>query len=769
MRKVLVPLFVGLFVLASLLWFGGRWVLSLSVADYDGKIPVEVVDSPVDITFDAKGIPQIWAQTDKDMFAALGWVHASERLFQMTLLRRLAAGKLSEIFGKSTFDMDLFQRKIGFARKAANDVHDLSADDLTLLQSYCNGINAWIHSKKILPPEFVVLRLTPRDWRPQDCLAVLLYQTWFSHALMDRDRKFSKLIETFGKDVEKAILAYKQWSPPTVDDGALQSLFQDTSFPMQITNASNSWVVAPERSASGQALHASDPHLLINQIPAPWYLVGMHSEEGTNVLGVTAPGIPFVAMGHNENVAYAFTVASVDIIDYTREDVPVGNRLQVKTSRGPEDMHVLHESIQVKGESQPRQAEILTTSRGVVIERDSTTVLSLKWAGFDFSAAQIVHSGMALHRVEDFEHFRKLVTALGALDANWTYSDKNGNIGYQLGVPIPKRLIKDTYMERKGEDAQSKWQGYVPFDKTPFSFNPVKGWLATCNNQIVPEPWLKDLPGFYDPYRITRAVTWLSEKEQYGLKDFETMQMDRISGVALRWKELCAEGADKLGNVELASELRKWNGAMVVENHTAAIFDLWWIFISKALFEDDLEENWRDGSIIKEEVLTENVTPVIDNMKTPDVVETPVDISAMALDVALKKAQNKTYGDISQLLVVHPLSRMKILDAWLSLNRGPFANGGDNGSLNSNFQSYDPKSGIFKTVAGPSMRYLLDWSDVDGFTMNINFGQSGNPFSPHYDDFFEFNREGRRWTVPFSKTNVSAKSVSVLTLQPDRS
>jgi len=765
-KKILVSVFVGSFALLSLLWFGGRWVLSLSVADYEGDVPLAVVDHPVEITFDAKGIPQVWAQTDEDLFAALGWLHASERLFQMELVRRLSQGRLAEIFGDALFELDAMQRRLGFARKAAADAPALRPEDMTLLQVYCDGINAWIAHKQILPPEFVVLQLKPEPWRPEDCLSVLLYQTWFSHALMDKDRKFAELLETFGSDLAKALQAYKRWSPPTVDGGVLQSLFRDTAFPWQVTLASNSWVVAPEKSVSGAALHASDPHLIINQSPGPWYIAGLHSASGTNVLGVTSVGIPFVAMGHNGTVAYAFTVASVDIIDYTTLACHPDDSLQVRTPNGYEPVDVLHEEIYVKGEKVPRSVRVLNTPRGVVVERDSSSVLALKWAGFDFPMSDVVHAALKLHRVSNFDDFRKLVTSIGALDANWTYSDRQGNIGYQLGVPIPRRAVANTYLPGRGEDKKSDWTGYVALDKTPFSLNPAKGWLATCNNQVVTGPWLKALPGFYDPYRITRATDWLSQKETFSAADFEPMQLDQISGVALRWKGLCADGADKLGKADLAHEIRQWNGAMVVENETAAVFALWWQFISQALFEDDLGDDWRTGSLIKEEVLTENLTAVIDNSKTEDVVETQVDISAQALQTALRQVQGKRYGDISRLLVSHPLSRVAVLDAWLNLNRGPFENGGDNGSLNANFQMYDAEQGVFRAVAGPSMRYILDWSDVDGFTINTNLGQSGNPFSPHYDDFLEFNRQGERWNVPFSKAAVYERSVSVLTLLP---
>jgi penicillin amidase len=206
-----------------------------------------------------------------------------------------------------------------------------------------------------------------------------------------------------------------------------------------ITTASNSWAVAPSRSASGAALHASDPHLSIDQAPGLWYLAGLHSEEGLNVVGVTYAGAPFVVMGHNDTIAYSFTVASVDLIDYF-DDAPVST---------------LREEIRVKGEQTPRVLEVKSGSRGVMID-DKT---SLHWAGFDFEPATITDSAVRLQKAKTFDEFRSAVTGFGALDANWIYSDRAGNIGYQLGAPVPIRDY-DTCKRQSARDPRAVWRGY---------------------------------------------------------------------------------------------------------------------------------------------------------------------------------------------------------------------------------------------------------------------------------------------------------------------
>lgn len=766
MRKVIIAVLGGLVILAGLLWFGGRWVLSFSTADYQGEIAVRGVKNPVEITFDARGIPQIWAKNESDLYFSLGWLHASERLFQMELTRRLVRGELSEIFGEAAYHVDKRQRLLGFRKKGRLDSESLSPESRQILGQYCAGINAWISAKKILPPEFVVLGFSPKRWQIKDCVSILIYQTWYAHALADRDEQYGELIGKLDGELSEILRRYQPWSPPTVSDNFLQKMFQTEHFPFRMTNASNSWVISPQKSASGAAIHASDPHLNVSSVPGFWYIAGLHSNDGTNVLGVTTPGIPSVVMGHNAQIAYAFTVAAVDVIDYYTLNRHPNDSLLVQMPDGYQAMQVEEIQIAVQGESRRRVEKLYYTDYGPVIHMDSTQVTCLHWAGTDFNGAEMLDAGLALQKADNFEDFRKYVTSFGALDVNWTYSDIHGNIGYQLGAPIPRRNYLNTFEIQAGADAARQWQGYHPLNETPYVFNPAEGWAVTCNNQIVSEKWPYDLPGFYDPYRITRATKLLREKEIFSVADAQKMQLDRVSGVAMRWKSLMADGANLLENSKLVAEINQWDGTMTVESQTAALFRLWWMFISKSLFEDELADDWKSGRFIKEEVLSANDWQVIDDRRTPDKIETARDISAFTLKYVLKNFSRQTYGDLSILHVQHPLSRVKILDAWLKLNRGPFPMGGDNGTLNANFNYWMPDQQKFSCAAAPSMRFVLDWADVDGFTINGNLGQSGNPFSPHYDDFLMMMQNGQRWNVPFSREKVYQKKQNLLRLIP---
>jgi penicillin amidase len=715
-----------LLVVATLLWFGVPLYLKRSVARYDGSVRAGV-GAPVEITFDAKGIPQIWAKTDGDAFFAIGYLHGSERLFQLELVRRLARGELSEVFGEAAYETDLFQRQIGFARQV--DASKLTPVARAAMQRYVDGINHSIDTARLLAPELVLLRIRPRAWTIEDCLAISNYQTWFSYQLMDQDQKYQRMIEKIGLPAEALSRAGHPWSPPTVPD-------------LRITTASNSWAIAPSRSSTKAALHAADPHLSIDQVPGLWYLAGLHSEEGLDIVGVTYAGAPFVVMGHNDAIAFSFTVASIDLIDYY-DDAP----------RGP----AIAEEIRVKGEERPRVVEVRRGARGVMIDAKT----SLRWAGFDFEPASITDAALRLQKARNFDEFRGAVTRFGALDANWIYSDRAGNIGYQLGAPIPLRDY-DSYTRQRANDARTTWRGYRALAETPHALNPAQGFLASANNQPVSRNWPYVIPGFYDPYRIVRANALLPSRHTPA--EMRATQLDLVSGIATRWKALAEQGARAAGLTSEAQLLAQWDGRMSADSEAATLFNAWWRRLPRAIFEDELGKEWDDGRVLLDEALTTN-TPVLDDKRTPRV-ENAVDMSARAMGEAKNIANGRTWGEACTLLVKHPLARVKVLDAWLNLNRGPFAGSGDPGTLNANFFSFHEETKSFRTHVGPSMRFVLDWSNVDSFSIYGALGQSGNPFSPHYDDFLELAHQGGEWMVPFTREKVFAGKKTVLRLEP---
>ncbi|MGB7212605.1 MAG: penicillin acylase family protein [Gemmatimonadales bacterium] len=762
-RRTLLGSVATLILVTIVAWFGGRAWLARSVAQQSGTALVPGLDAPVEVTFDAKGIPQVWASTSNAAIETLGWLHASERLFQMELIRRVAEGRLAELFGAKALPLDSLARQMGFARRGRRDVQDLDPATRAMLEHYVAGINAWIARAPVLPPEFVMLRTQPAPWTLDDVAAVAIYQTWFASALMDKNTEYRDLLTRLGPSARKLVGAYDEWSPATVPDRKVAAGADRYGMAL----ASNSWVIAPGRSASGAALHESDPHLQTDQAPGLWYIAGLHARDGLDVVGVTAPGLPFVAMGHNATIAWAFTVAPVDLLDEYREHFAPGDTLRARTSTGWAPVRVIPESIFVKGEPTARVLQVLETPRGVVTERQGDSGVSVHWAGFDFSAASLLAHGDSLMRATDFGAFRRAVTGFAALSVNWTYSDVHGHIGYQLGTPIPIRDTTDPFVLHNAADPNAEWRGYRALEDTPHAYDPVAGWLATCNNQAVPADWPYRLPGFYDDYRIVRAAELLSGKDRWSADDVQQMQGDVVSVGALRFRALMASGAEKGGHPELAARIRGWTGESTAGDILAALYAYWRRDLTRELFEDELGARWQEGEPLVDGVISGNVKEIIDDHRTSEV-EDAADISARAFTSAIDEARGRTLGQVQTLTVRHPLAVVSLLDRWLHLTRGPYPMGGDPTTLDASYRTYDAGTGTFRVIVGPSMRFVLDWAHPDDFSMTIPLGESGNPLSPHFDDFLGIHSAGGRWIVPFSRDSVASSAVSTLRLEPGR-
>jgi penicillin amidase len=757
--------FLSILLALVILWFGGQYYLSGSVAKYHGEVDLTNLGRAVEVTFDAKGIPQIWAKSNGDMYLALGYLQASERLFQMELIRRVSYGELAEMIGSAGISYDETVRRLGFAAKAKSELSAVNPSTMAILEQFTSGINQWIEHTHVLPPEFELLGLKPNAWTAENILTVAIYQTWFSHALMDKDSTYATLMASLGSDIEAKLTGFKSWSPTTVSNSFIEKYFQGDAFPLRGTKASNSWVVSPQKSQSGKAVHSSDPHLQVSSVPNFWYIAGLHSEEGSNFVGITFPGLPVALMGHTDSIAYAFTVASIDLNDSFSVKKDGNSHVSLFGQR--EALRVRDELILVNG-AEATTVKIKETNLGPVIAESDSDYTILHWAGYDFNYGHVLNQMTKLVTATNFDTFRDAVTQFGSLDVNWTYSDIRGNIGYQLGAPIPRRESQNTYSVQSANDTRAIWRGYYPLDSVPFSYNPHEQFITSNNNQIVPENFPVPVPGFYDPYRVVRAKELLSEDRKFSAADMTAFQLDRISILARHWQADLADAAEKLGKPELAKRFRTWDGKLTLDSDLPSILTAWWYYIPKFIAEDDLGSRWRMLSSVVEELLQELDHPMYDNRIT-EKIETRGDIIAECLAFVLEHYEGKNFEDVQQFEIKHPFTlsddfRSEFLDLYLGLNRGPYGFPSDLSTLNVAISKKRKNQQGFSVEVAASMRYVLDWSDIDGFTIYTNLGQSGNPFSPHYDDFLSDWLNGQPWTVPFSKKLVYEKRQSLLKL-----
>jgi len=743
--RILLTSLLSLTALFAAAWFGGRMYLEGSLLNTQGQQQLRGLSQPVEILFDARGIPRIYAETDADGLRALGWLHAGERLFQMELLRAVARGEIAEIVGPGGLESDVLHRQYGFAQRIDNDPPALSPEIDKLLEAYVGGINARLEADQPLPPSFALLGRAPERWRVEDVLTLAYYQTWYPTTLVQRlAEAWREAAEAGGVPAADWLDELPAWGTPSVPA-------------QRMTEASNTWAVAPEKSASGHALHAADPHLDYTMAPGLWYAAGIHTDETLDVVGVTPPGLPFVAMGHNGRIAFAFTVAPVDLFEVYRFERAPNDADMLLGPDGPFPIIEREEAFEVRNRDQPVTRTIETTRYGLVLDGDENQVKVLRWAGFELPVSKLVENGLAINRADNFEHFRAAATDMGALSVNWSYSDRQGNIGYVQSTPIPRRQHETFYTTLDGAEPVNHWAGFVPPQDRPFALNPDQGWLANSNNHAaVDSRW--PMPGFYKHLRMRRAVDWLSGDNALTVDDMHAMQMDYTSDRALAWKDWLAAIAAGTGRERIAEALRAWDGVMRAGSETAGLFALWWQFLPQHLFEDGPLPDWRFGRTLLD-----------DWMHHPP---EEFELTAMAREQAAAKALEdllrhgiRPLGAIQTLTIAHPLAQAGLLDAWLGLSRGPIPVGGSPGSLNVTYHSFDAERVQLTARAGASMRFVLDWADPDAFTLNLTMGQSGHPLSEHFDDQLADFLTGEPWTVPFDRGAVEQRSVARVVLQ----
>ncbi len=377
------------------------------------------------------------------------------------------------------------------------------------------------------------------------------------------------------------------------------------------------------------------------------------------------------------------------------------------------------------------------------------------WAGFDTDLDKAVSSGFDLHSVRNFDQFRSVVTNLGALDANMLYADRDGNIGYQLTTPVPVR-----------GDSGIGWNGFYPLDATPHAVNPERGWLASCNN--LPRR-SDDMQGYFFTNRIISIFHLLQSQDRFSPDDMRQFQMDVTDRYLLRFADEAARILELIEESSMADSIRQWDGSSDVDSRQTAILNVFKTQFKQMTFQDELggfysqvPDRWIEciGQI--------DSAGWFDDVVTEDVVESYDDIAMAAMEEALASANGKVWGQMQSLTMQHPLSMIPVLSGLLGLQIGPEPWPGSAGTLRASFyrQAGDD---MFETMAGPSWRFVVDFADVDAATMVLPSGNSGNPMSDHFRDFYPLWKAGEQWTVPFSRERVTESAVSVLHLVPGSS
>jgi len=761
--------------------FSYSWLmLKSNLPEYEGKENVAGLNRRVEVFRDNYAVPYIYAKSQFDAAFSVGYLHAQERMFQMDIMRRAGAGKLSEVLGRETIKFDKMFRTLQINSVAKKALTSLDADTKKMLEAYSNGVNEYIrlHPEK-LGVEFDILNYLPEKWKPEHSFVISKLLAWELNISWWIDVSFSNLLQRFSKEKLKDILPDFPENAPTIIPQNIKSFSKIKTDLIQLDKdfrefigftgthiGSNNWVVGSSRSESGKPVIANDPHLSL-QVPGKWYFASINSPEW-KVTGFTLPGVPFVIIGKNNAISWVVTNVMADDTDFYVETLD-DNKLKYQFNENWKNLSVIKDTIWVK-DSQPIEIIIRKTHRGPIIsdihnysfgDKNYTKAhLSMRWTAMEFH--QDVNSIYKINKSSNWKEFNSALSKYSAPGQNFVYAD-SANIGYICAAKLPKRNNNSPTFVYDGKYSLSDWTGFVKFSEMPKLYNPKKGYIASANNKTISNFKYHISNLWEPPSRIKRIKELLSSKPKHCVKDFKNYQNDFYSNYA---KEITAyilkafKNVDvKDQNLNMALELvSRWNFVMEKESQAPAIYEVFFNQLLKNIFQDEMGEKlFKDYIFIAnvpyrtvQKLLAEKYSSWFDNLSTENY-ETRDDIIRQSMVDALAYLEENVsteiadwqWGRIHKVKFKHFFAgKNNFIDNIINI--GPFEIGGSGTTI---FNTEYSLSRPYQNKLGPSMKYIFDFANKDVLQMILPTGQSGHFLSEHYSDMTNSWLKGKYYEV----------------------
>ena len=814
---------------AAVLWLRSAAKAALPQLDGDihlAGLSAPVLSAPVIVRRDAHGVPHIEAATEDDLFVAQGYVTAQDRLWQMDASRRAANGNLAEILGSGLVTNDKTQRVLQIRLTAQRIYNHLPAADRAVLDDYTRGVNLYIaqcEKSHTLPPEFRLLGYHPQPWSGADSVSVGLMMvetldsrmtTKLSRAHVEAKLNDPQLIADLypvgswrdrpptgikvdlsapqpqlppskkdddddddDENTEARLSAAPVASPfafAAPEDPAAMRALQGQNDCDNCAFGSNNWVVAGSRTASGRPLLSNDMHLTL-RVPDTWYMADLRA-PGFHAAGVSLPGMPFIIAGHNEHVAWGFTALYADVQDlYTEKLDGKGNYEGLDADWHP--LTVDREVIHVRG-GRDVVVNIESTAHGPLLNpllSAGDPPIALKWTLYDPSL-----NALPLHEMNTASNWTEFSAALAQWNwptQNLVYADDQGHIAYHaIGkVPIrPGGLVEVPISDKAHEWGFSACAGicptYIPFDDLPNAFDPPSGFLATANSRVTtdksPFPLTDD---WENPYRIERIYKSLDGRDQLTPADMLAVQTDIYSEVDQEVGHRFAYAIDHTpgpvgnGDPELrqaADLMRSWDGRLTTDSAAASIVTraraaLWPMLLEPKLGNLVSDYHWSESDFALEEIVMHAKPEWLPKeYKYWDALLAAAVREGMRNGKAPADVDRWTYGSWHVVDIEHPLAALLPIVSRVA-GTGPQPQSGDGTTVKQ----------VGRTL-GPSQRFTMDWSNIDGSTENIVMGESGNPLSPYFRDQWNDWYNGTTFALPFTPAAVAAQTRHTLRLLP---
>ncbi|MDX1639572.1 MAG: penicillin acylase family protein [Balneolaceae bacterium] len=797
-----------LILLAGLGALGVYWTFYRALPDYEDTQTLPGLDREVQVHWDYYGIPHIYADTRHDLYYSLGYVHAQDRLWQMTLTQMASEGRLAEFLGKELVEADIFQRTLGFWRIAQQIERQLPDSTRRVLESYAEGVNSYVATHRDqLPLEFSLVDMEPIPWTVTHSVALARLMAWELNIAWKNELALAWLSQHLQPQQFRELLPQNEFlasgSWPKVDqpgtmlellegDLALRRVMKSEGFSL----GSNAWAVNADKSVTGSPLLAGDPHLALN-MPGKWYEVHLNL-DGRNLSGATLAGAPIMVLGQNDVLGWSLTNVMMDDADFFLEQVHPSDSsryLVDSIAGGPvyEPFELQRELIKMKGSRDTTLTRRLTRHGPVISgihhgkEIIGDRVITMQWSALDPSNE--IDALLGINWAQSFEEFQAHLPQFRVPGQHIVYADTAGNIArFTLGA-VPIRSGNPVHL-RKGWNPELDWQGYLPFDRLPKQVNPERGWVANANNAVSPETDPYYISVYWEPEsRYRRIRQYLTQNERLSVPVFQAMQVDSYSQYAVELNNVILpvlkDAADEFQTV--ISYLENWDFQYEPNETAASIMDVFTLRLNENIFMDEFGDTgyrnfirfsglparillrvMKQGSSFFDDTTTEAPETrediILRSMRqTVDYLETNLgsepyewrweNIHTITLKPQLfGQAAEQPDANTALKLIVNNL-----------MNKGPYAARGNKMSINNGSYSWsDP----FEVTVGPSIRRIIDFSDMSRTLSITPTGQSGRLLSEYYGDQTESWLNGEYKYLHQDSTLFSETLYRTMILQP---
>jgi penicillin G amidase len=770
--------------------FTGFWQNGDALTATPKDMILPALTKPVKVVYDDRAIPHIFADNTDDAYYVQGYVHATNRLWQMDFISHAAAGRLSELLGArplniknpnfTTINVDKLNRRRGIAKSAAENVKQWEADKDSWhsVQAYCAGVNAYIKTleHKNYPVEYKILGVSPEEWSPLKSALIAKYMA-MDLSLGEDDLRTTNAKTLFGSDFDNLFPTYfKEQSPivpvgtkfstaaaepkPQADPLSTKEMLSFTDIPEtrpNPSNGSNNWAVAGSKTKNKRPILCGDPHLGL-RLPSIWFEVQIVTPDN-NVYGVSLPGLPAVIIGFNENIAWSMTNVGHDVVDWYSIKWTDKSKTAYTLDGAAQKADLRIEEIKIKGASSIFDTVRYTTWGPVVYENDTMPLsnMAFHWVANEVPMAMI-STFAKLNRAKNYDEYSNAIKNFNVPAQNFAFACKDGDIALKVTGSMPKKAKGQGRFVLDGSLSVNAWQGYVDRAQNPAYRNPSRGFVSSANQHSTDPsyPYFYNSE-FFEAYRGRIVNTFLEKSDTFTVEDMMKMQNSNYGLMASEALPNMIKNLDSsaLNPTEkaLLSELQGWDLNYNANQKAPIYFEEWFDAFYEATWDEvGSQKNatniakpkvWRTVFLLRDEpnskffdnISTANVKETSKEILTETFKKMVANIPKLTADLAAKDAKNPrfdwaTYKDTE----VPHVSNIP------GFGRSHLDNGGNRRSINAVAKNH-----------GPSWRMIVELGDTPRAFVVYPGGESGNPGSPHYDDFVDKWTKGEYYEALFMK------------------